>query len=122
MKYHYREEFFILGICLLTSIVSLIYSLIIYGVGYYGGDRLKRRFSNKEKFDNLFNKYKIFFCKHKRISLLILRLIPFSRTYVSLFAGLCEYEFIYYLVYSFIGIFIWNTILVLLGFSIYSIF
>lgn len=94
--------------------------LIFYGVGYYGGIKVLSKFnlqSFRDKKSLIFvNKI---FKKHENLSILIARMIPFSRTYISLLAGVYKLNFYNYIFFSFFGIFIWNAIIVSLGFSIF---
>ena len=106
---------------LLTTIVSMIVAIVFYGVGYYGGygliQKLQKKYRNANK---RIAKYKHLFSKYNKRALFIARCIPFSRTYVSLFAGACRQNFYSYVFFSFFGIFLWNALLVWLGFSIYT--
>ena len=109
-----------LGLILLTTIFSLIFAVIFYGIGYYGGSRVLEKYKNKSVrlkkrnsvFDEIFN-------KGNEMSLFMIRLIPFSRTYISILSGVYKQEFYTYLFISFVGIFIWNSIFVSLGFTLF---
>lgn len=108
----------ILGLILLTTDISMIFAIIMYAVGYYSGNKFtspKKKKVRKIKIE----KTKLFFRKYSDYSIFFGRLIPFTRTYVSLIAGMCKKEFLSYLFYSFFGIFIWNAIFVSLGFSLF---
>ena len=106
----------IIGLILLTTIGSMIVSVIFYAIGYYGGYGLICKLYAKYK---KIDRYKMLFDKYNKRAIFIARCIPFSRTYVSLFAGVCRQNFYSYLFFSFFGIFMWNALLVSLGFSLY---
>lgn len=107
-----------LGIILLTTIGSLIFALIIYALGYYGEDRfIKKLYFKYKRCQRSIDKCKFLFKKYSKVSVLLGRMIPFSRIYISLIAGACKQDLVSYIFYSFFGIFIWNSILISLGFS-----
>lgn len=103
------------GVILLTTIFSLIFSLVFYGVGYYGGYSFIERHNNSKSVILL----KRIYHKYNKRALFIARLIPFSRTYVSIFSGALRQNFYSYIICSFFGIFIWNSLYVYLGLSLY---
>lgn len=100
---------------ILATIASLIFSIIMYGIGYYGSDKFIG--VRLKKFEKV-NRLKTIFKKHSKISILIARFIPFSRTYVSLLAGFCKENFFSYLFFSAFGFFVWNYILIFLGVTV----
>jgi membrane protein DedA with SNARE-associated domain len=48
---------------------------------------------------------------------MVLRFIPFSRTYVSLISGMLKQDFYFYIFTSVISFLFWNTIFICLGVS-----
>ena len=52
------------------------------------------------------------------ISVFICRLIPLCRTYISFFAGMFKLSLFKYSFYSIMGIIIWNTILIMCGYTL----
>lgn len=90
----------------------------MYGVGYYGGDKLIRD-KKKKNIEKRMKKTRTFFVKYSDFSIFLGRLIPFTRTYISLISGICKKEYYRYVFYSFFGIFIWNFVLISLGFSLF---
>ena len=101
-----------LGVILLTTIFSLIFAIIFYSVGYYGGNSILLKYKRRNTF------IEKVFKKENKFKLVFIRLIPFSRTYISLLSGIYKQSFFSYLLISFLGIIIWNTIIVVLGFSL----
>jgi membrane protein DedA with SNARE-associated domain len=101
----------------MSVIFGYIGSIFCYLVGYYGGSKLYNKIYNKmpkwrKGLDSSYN----FFYKYGNLSVMIGRIIPMCRTYVSLFAGLFKQSLFKYSFYSLIGITIWNTILIMLGY------
>ena len=106
---------------ILSLIVSLIACIILYCIGYYGGSLV---------IDKIYNKYKKskkgidickqFISKHTKITLILARMIPLTRTYISLVAGTLKCPFYTYLFTSMIGIGIWNSILIGMGYAFVS--
>ena len=105
----------------LSIIASLMASLLLYLVGYYGGSKLLNTIYNKFSWSNKsidFSQRLIE--KHSKIALCLSRVIPLSRTYISLVAGMFKCELATYIFYSSLGITIWNTILISLGYIMFD--
>ncbi|SHJ96240.1 membrane protein DedA, SNARE-associated domain [Clostridium cavendishii DSM 21758] len=104
-------------IIFICTMASLLGSTICYLIGYYGGDAIinwiKRKFPSSIK---SFYTLEKFFNKYGNKTLVFARMVPLTRTYISLFAGSLRYNFTKFIMYSSIGILFWNTILVLLGY------
>ena len=62
-----------------------------------------------QKAENYFN-------DHGKVSTFIGRLIPGIRQLISIPAGLAKMHFGQFMLYTFLGAFIWNTVLALLGY------
>lgn len=96
---------------------GLLGSIMCYLIGCYGGNPLLRRIEIKfpktrktvRALDNLFNKY-------GKVTVFMARLLPLTRTYVSLIAGAVKLDIIAFSIYSLLGIVIWNTFLISLGY------
>lgn len=100
-----------------TVAAGLLGSLICYALGAYGGrpllERLLRRFpaarGQLEKTESW----------HKTtggLSVMLARVIPLFRTWISFVSGLCRQPVAFFLLYSAIGIIVWNSVLVLGGY------
>ena len=89
---------------------NTIGSAIAYGVGMWGGRPFLERFGkyilisrhDLEQADR-------WFTKRGNGSIFVSRLLPVVRTFISLPAGIARMKFIPFLVYTFIGSFIWST-------------
>lgn len=105
-------------IILFSVITGLFASILCYIIGRFGNKYLLRKLQKK-------NNKKIsaslgYFNKYGSLSVCFGRLIPLCRTYISFFAGLNKFNILKYIFYSSIGITIWNTILILLGYNFYN--
>lgn len=54
--------------------------------------------------------------KYDRLSIMISRLVPVARTFISIVAGVIKMNIIAFIIYSTIGITIWNAILISCGY------
>lgn len=112
-----RYSFILVLIC--TICAAIIGALISYTVGYLGGDLvirwLKKRIPSSRKgidiIESLFSNY-------GKLTVLLTRILPFTRTYVSLLAGAERVNKPIFIIFSAIGIGIWNFMLLLIGFYI----
>ncbi len=85
-------------------------SAVAFGVGKWGGRPLLEKYGkyilisrhDMEVADRWFN-------KHGSLSIFISRLLPVVRTYISLPAGVAEMHFVKFVIYTFLGSFIWCT-------------
>lgn len=101
----------------LSVIAGLLGTSVCYALGRYGGntilDRICGRFpkmakgiiNSKEKFEFYGNP-----------AVLFGRMIPICRTYIAFIAGTAKQPLKKYLIFSSIGITIWNTILIGIGY------
>lgn len=105
------------GVIIMSVIVGYIGSLICYLVGYYGGSKIYNKIYNKiPKWRKGLDASHGFFYKYGNISVMVGRVIPMFRTYVSFFAGLFKQSLFKYSLYSIVGITVWNAILITLGY------
>lgn len=102
---------------LVSILAGLAGSLICYGIGLYGGIPLLNKLSKKSqglgKALDLFNNW---FSHYGRWAVLFSRVIPLTRTYISLFAGVNKMPLMEFFLYSASGIALWNLLLMGLGF------
>lgn len=56
--------------------------------------------------------------KYDKLSILISRLVPLARTFISIVAGVIKMNVVAFTIYSTIGIVIWNTCLILMGYLV----
>ena len=92
-------------------------SLVCYLIGLYGGvtflNKLCLRHSGLQKATDTFNNW---FTHYGRWAVLFSRVIPLTRTYISLFAGVNGMPLLEFFLYSATGIALWNLVLMSLGF------
>lgn len=113
------NEYNLIGTILMSIIFSYFGCLVCYLVGYYGGGYFYNKIYNKFKkwqkgMDIASNK----FTKYGGLSVFLCRLIPLCRTYVSFLAGVFKQDLIKYSFYSICGIFVWNSILIVVGYCL----
>ncbi|NLL72196.1 MAG: DedA family protein [Clostridiales bacterium] len=103
----------------LSVLAGVIGTGICYGIGWFGGgaiiNGIKKRFPKSEK--SLDSSYERFH-KNGASAVCIGRVIPLIRTYIALIAGAAKLSPSIYFPYSFLGITIWNTLLIGLGYSL----
>lgn len=106
---------------LFSTIAGLGGCIITYSIGRLGGspllERTMRRFPSMEK--PILSSYRTF-GDHGNGAVFISRLIPLCRTYIGFVAGAMKQSFTGYMLYSGIGILIWNTVLTGLGYYFYQ--
>ncbi|MGL5766103.1 MAG: DedA family protein [Sarcina sp.] len=107
------------GIIVVSTLAALLGSIICYYIGFYGGSALiewvKRKVPSTAPH---FDKLALWFGKYGKQSILVARVLPVIRTYVSLIAGAEKIKMLPFIIYSTIGILIWNLILILLGYFV----
>lgn len=101
----------------ISIVAGVIGSLGLYYVGKFGGERLlegylKKFPSQRKGTEHCFAKLN----KHGNVMVLISKLIPGIRTLVGIPAGVIDMDIKDYIVYSAMGIFMWNTVLILVGY------
>lgn len=103
----------------LSVIAGMIGTGICYTIGWYGGGAIiaaiKKKFPKSEK--SLDASYERFH-NNGASAVCIGRVIPLIRTYIALIAGAAKLKPSVYFPYSFLGITIWNTLLIGLGYSL----
>jgi len=110
-----------IGVLIASTIAGILGSLVCYYIGYFGGkpvldkigDKMpssrKSIFAAKDTFD-----------KYDKISVMIARVLPLARTYISIPAGIARMNVVKFIFFSSIGIIIWNTVLISLGYYLGS--
>lgn len=103
----------------LSVLAGMIGTGICYGIGWFGGgaiiNAVIKRFPKTEKSLNASHER---FHKAGASTVCIGRVIPLVRTYIALIAGAARLSPSIYFPYSFLGITIWNTLLIGLGYSL----
>lgn len=107
----------LMGSIIISIILGYFGSLICYLIGYYGGSKIYNKIYNKvPSWRKGLDGSHRFFYKYGNLSVMVGRIIPMFRTYVSFFAGIFKQSLFKYSLYSIIGISLWNTILISLGY------
>lgn len=106
---------------LFSTLAGLGGSIITYSIGRLGGspllERTMNRFPSMKK--PILSSYRTF-GDHGRGAVLVSRLIPLCRTYIGFVAGAMKQSLTSYLLFSGIGILIWNAVLTGLGYYFYQ--
>lgn len=102
---------------IVSIIAGLAGSLACYLVGLWGGAQFLNKLSKKSsQLQNALDIFNDWFCKYGRWAVLFSRVIPLTRTYISLFAGVNRMSLFDFFLYSATGIALWNLVLMSLGF------
>ena len=108
-------------VALLAAVASLLGSWASYAIGYYGGIPLIRKAGHYVLLDEERLKWtKKWFERHGAKTIFISRFIPVVRHLISLPAGIGKMPLFKFSTYTFLGAFIWGTILLYLGFYLGS--
>lgn len=114
-----QGEFSYIGALVASILGGLIGSLICYAIGYFGGvpflNWTQVKFPKTEKSISALNRW---FKKYGKPAVLIARMIPLTRTYVSFLAGVEKMKVSVFVFYSSLGIIIWNIVLISLGYYV----
>ncbi|MFH5938829.1 DedA family protein [Clostridium perfringens] len=98
----------------ISIIGGVVGTLISYSVGMYAGEKVISFAKRKhKKSKSIFEKIDRLFSRYGKITVFLARLLPFTRTYISLFAGAEKVNKIMFVIFSALGITI-MTILTLL--------
>ena len=105
---------------ILASIIGgIVGSLTNYYLGYCFGNpliyKLKKKYPKTKR--AIKESYR-WMEKYEKISVMLSRLVPIARTFISIVAGVTRMGVWEFILYSSVGISLWNTILILIGFVI----
>lgn len=112
-------------VILAATVGSLMGAALLYALGRWGGERRIGGWLDRYgkwlllSRDDLY-KTRDWFARHGNYAVLVARLVPGMRSYVSVPAGLAAMPFGRFLAFSAIGSGIWNSILVLAGYYLGS--
>lgn len=112
-----QNDWTFLVILALSVLAGVLGALLCYLVGYFGGhplvEKIKKKFPKSQKgLDASQEKYE----KYAALSAGVGRLIPICRTYISFIAGISRQNILSYLLSTTIGVAVWNTVLIGLGY------
>lgn len=101
---------------LISILAGLSGSLFCYVIGFYGGTPLLQKLAKKnQSLAKALDTFNSWFASYGRWAVLFSRVIPLTRTYISLFAGASCMPISEFLLYSATGIALWNLVLMSLG-------
>lgn len=111
----------LLGAIVISSLAGITGSLICYYIGYFGGNPVLHFISKKYKSTmKPINYSKQWFTRYGKFSILLGRLLPVVKSFISFPAGIAKMNIFIFILYSSIGIALWNTILISLGYFLGS--
>jgi len=112
-----RGEFPFWLVISVSLAAGLLGSIILYWVGFFVGSRflnfLRRKFKSTRKSVDKVHEYSDRF---NNKTMFVTRLIPVIRTIIPLVEGTARRDFYAFLLYSSLGIFIWNSLTIAAGF------
>ena len=113
-----------LGVILSASFGELTGALILYSVGHFFSQERLEKFTTG-KFSRLIHinkedieKSKDWFLKNGKYTVLFSKCIPVLGSLISIPAGMAHMNLVLFIVFTLIGISIWNTVLVMFGVTI----
>lgn len=117
------HSFNFVSVLFISILGALASSLVMYAIGRIFGVKAIE-FSEKKfkKLAPLFQKTNLIVENHGDKSVLIARMIPIARTFISIIAGSFKISFIRFITYSTFGIAIWNFVLILSGYVFATFF
>lgn len=102
---------------LLSMIAGILGSLILYFVGYYiGNSALDWVYNKFSKSRSSIDKVLSYFDKFGERGIFVCRLFPVARTLVSLIAGTVRSNIKTFIIYSVLGMSIWNSLFIIIGY------
>ena len=100
-----------------SLVAGVLGSLLNYYLGYYLGNPLiKKIVSVAPKLQKSVDASMWWIDKYGTLSVMISRVIPLVRTFISIPAGVVKMNLVKFMGYSSLGILIWNTSLIYLGY------
>ena len=107
-----------LFLVILISIAAAVFgSIAFYIIGYYIGTSILEWFNKKAPKTEKYTKEILSYSKkYGNKAVFICRLIPVIRTLISLVSGVVRTDFWGFVLYSSLGISIWNTVLISFGY------
>lgn len=109
-----KGNFFFVWI--LSIVAGIFGSIVCYLFGIWGRNYIDKSPRIQKRTAYALATYE----KYQNISVLIGRVIPLCRTYISIVAGISKQKFINFITFSFVGIALWNFALMILGYVFYD--
>lgn len=99
----------LVGVAVVGALGNLVGALIAYGVGRAGGRPLLERYGKYVLIRTRhLDRAEVFFARHGSVAVLVARVIPVVRTFISLPAGVAEMPIGKFALYTFIGSLVWT--------------
>jgi membrane protein DedA with SNARE-associated domain len=106
------------AVILVSTAAALLGASTVYAIGRYGGRPLALRYGHVIRLKpSHVSQAEAWFVKRGELMVLLTRLLPFVRTFVSLPAGFARMRWGKFLLYTGVGSIIWNTGLAYLGWA-----
>lgn len=106
-------------VIIVSTLGGLIGSVINYYLGFKLGEPLlafvKTKYPKTKK--SIKASYR-WISKYNKASVMLSRLVPLARTFISIVAGVTRMSILSFVIYSGLGIFVWNTALIVGGYII----
>lgn len=107
-----------LVVLLVTIVAGILGSFALYLVGRIGGSVLLDKFCTRyPKTKPTIDKYVYKMQKNANITVFVAKFVPVARTSIGFPAGAIRMNLVNYLVFSTIGIIIWNAAVIFCGFA-----
>lgn len=111
----------LVGAIIASTTAGILGSIICYYIGYFGGTPILNFIGDKlPSSRKSIHSAKNYFDRYSKLSILFARVIPIARTYISIPAGIAKMNIFVFVLYSSIGIVVWNTVLISLGYFLGS--
>ena len=108
---------------LLSVGAGVLGSMILYAVGYTGGAKLLEKiYKKRPKLGATMEKYENKLKLHANSTVFFCKLIPVVRTLIGFPAGAIKMNVVNYILYSALGIAIWNGVLMISGYAFSHVF
>lgn len=116
-----QGKFNIFIVFFVTVFAGVLGSTITYYMGYFWGrhiiDFVERKIPSSKK---PLHKVNILFKKYSYLSVYLARILPFTRSYISVIAGIERINIFKFWLYTGLGIGTWNLFLILIGYFVGS--
>lgn len=103
---------------IVSTLVGLLGSLISYLIGKFFKKRILIYINKNKKYKKSLKASIMYMSKFGKFSMIIGRIMPVVRTFISIPAGSSEMGISEFIIYSSIGIFLWNFFLIYLGYEL----
>ncbi len=112
-------RFSLFWVAIAGGLGSSVGSVLMYWIGMKGGRPLVEKYGKYILISHHdIQKADVFFAKYGSIATLIGRILPVVRTFISLPAGIERVPFKKFLLYSFLGSFVWTYFLAYIGYKL----